>query len=116
MSTTSYSVCPWQAFPAKSNVRKTCQGQTLAYCKHSYITTVKSILTLGQRADIIKLLSIIYEFKLEKLAKDTSLLQTFKNYVCKNFYNIMHKGQCNKTFLAIIYKFSYKASLFVRLC
>jgi hypothetical protein len=40
----------------------------------------------------------------------THTLASFKklvNYGCKKFYNIEPRGQCYKTFLSMIYSFSY---------
>ncbi len=47
--------------------------------------------------------------------KHSSLLRKFVAYDRKKFYDIGSRVQCYKTFLSVIYGFSYKARVFVRI-
>ncbi len=82
----SQSVCPWQAFPAQSNV--CCQGQP-----ERCFTWVGSGLTHK------------HQTRLEKLGKDkrSSLLRKFVTYGRKKFYRIGPWPHSNVIFLGIEY-------------
>jgi hypothetical protein len=55
-----------------------------------------------------------YTKKLER-AKHSSLFLLHISDELKEFYYVANRGQCYKTFLSVIYGFSYQARVFVRL-
>ncbi len=87
----SQIVCPWQGFPAESNICGLQLELPQSGAPERCFTQVVSILTHK------------HQTKLERSARDkhSSLLRTFVKYNHKKFYNIGPRCQCYKTFFSI---------------